>query len=82
MMQGIPLLAIMDDCDIVRDIEKGAGAWVRNGESAVLAEKIRQLKNSPEICKTMQQICREIYLENYTTELCTNKYVTLFRELL
>ena len=33
MMQGIPLLAIMDECDIVRDIQSGAGLWVRNGES-------------------------------------------------
>ena len=41
MMQGIPLLAIMDECDIVRDIEAGAGIWVRNGESEKLAEAIR-----------------------------------------
>ena len=82
MMQGIPLLAVMDDCDIVRDIEKGAGMWVRNGESDVLADKIRHLKDNPEICRTMRQTCRKIYLENYTTELCTNKYVTLFRKLL
>ena len=42
MMQGIPLLAIMDECDIVR----------------------------------------ELYLQKYTTEICTGKYVSLFRELL
>ena len=24
---GVPLLAIMDECDIVRDIERGAGSW-------------------------------------------------------
>ena len=82
MMQGIPLLAIMDDCDIVRDIKQGAGMWVRNGRSTELAAAIRQLKASPELCKNMRQTCRKIYLENYTMERCTNKYVTLFRELL
>ena len=82
MMQGIPLLAIMDDCDIVRDIESGAGLWVRNGESAKMAEAIRQLKEDLPKQKTMRQNCREIYLKNYTTEICTKKYVTLFRNLL
>ena len=82
MMQGIPLLAIMDECDIVRDIEKGAGLWVRNGESEKLAEAIRALRADPKKQKIMRQTCREIYLKNYTTEICTNKYVTLFRGLL
>ena len=82
MMQGIPLMAIMDDCDIVRDIEAGAGAWVRNGESVKLADTIRALRADPEKQKIMRQICRRIYLEKYTTEICTKKYVTLFRSLL
>ena len=33
MMEGIPLLAIMDRCDIVADIESGAGKAFHNGES-------------------------------------------------
>ena len=82
MMQGIPLLAVMDDCDIGRDIEEGAGLWVRNGESLKMAEAIRQMKDFPEKQKTMRQTCRRIYLENYTTDICTKKYVTLFRSLL
>ena len=82
MMQGIPLMAIMDEGDIVRDIEKGAGLWVRNGESVKLAEAIRSLQSDPDKQKTMRQTCRSIYLSNYTTEICTQKYVTLFRELL
>ena len=82
MMQGIPLLAVMDDCDIVRDIEEGAGLWVRNGESLKMAEAIRQMKDFPEKQKTMRQTCRRIYLENYTTDICTKKYVTLFCSLL
>ena len=82
MMQGIPLLAIMDESDIVRDIEKGAGLWVRNGESMKMAETIRQLKDDPERQRNMRQTCRRIYLEKYTTDICTQKYVTLFRNLL
>lgn len=82
MMQGIPLLAIMDECDIVRDIESGAGLWVRNGESEKLAECIRTLREDSKRCEEMRGICRKIYLENYTTETSTKKYVTLFRELL
>ena len=82
MMQGLPLLAVMDDCDIVRDIASGAGKWVRNGEFDALAQAIGQMKTSPQMCAAMGQTCRRIYLENYTTEICTNKYVTLFRELL
>jgi len=82
MMQGLPLLAIMDECDIVRDIEAGAGCWVRNGEAGRLAEKIRFLRDDPEALAEMRKACRKLYLEHYTTEICTNKYVTLFRSIL
>ena len=82
MMQGIPLLAIMDEGDIVRDIESGAGKWVRNGEVKALADVIRAMRDNPELCANMRRICRTLYLENYTTEICTGKYVSLFRNLL
>lgn len=82
MMQGLPLLAVMDECDIVRDIESGAGFWVRNGESEKLASAITTLRENPETLAQMRSTCRQIYLENYTTEICTKKYVTLFRQLL
>ena len=81
MMQGIPLLAIMDECDIVRDIEKGAGFWVRNGQSEKLAQQIRTLRDDPAKQASMRSCCRKLYLENYTTEICTKKYVDVFREL-
>ena len=82
MMQGIPLLAIMDEGDIVSDIEAGAGKWVRNGEAEALADAIRQMRDDPEAHAAMRRICRELYLNKYTTEICTEKYVTLFRQLL
>lgn len=82
MMQGIPLLAIMDEGDIVSDIEAGAGKWVRNGESAALAQAIRQMREDPAAHAAMGRKCRELYLNKYTTEICTDKYVSLFRQLL
>lgn len=82
MMQGIPLLAIMDDCDIVKDIEAGAGKWVRNGESMLLAQKIRQMRDNPQEHQQMRNKCRELFVSKYTTEICTQKYVSLFRQLL
>ncbi len=81
MMQGIPLLAIMDEGDIVRDVESGAGCWVRNGEGGKLTEAIRFMQASPQRLSEMKKICRQIYLENYTTSICTKKYVELFRML-
>ena len=82
MMQGIPLLAIMDEGDIVSDIEAGAGRWVRNGESAALARAIREMREDPKAHGAMRQKCRELYLKKYTTEICTEQYVSLFRQLL
>lgn len=82
MMRGLPLIAIMDESDIVRDIEAGAGLWVRNGEAHALAQAIRGLKDDPDQVARMSQVCRELYLSKYTTEICTEKYVKLFRELL
>lgn len=82
MMQGIPLLAIMDECDIVRNIESGAGLWVRNGEPEKLADSIRSLRADPQRLAAMRETCRAIYLEKYTTPVGTGKYVSLFRQLL
>ena len=78
MMQGIPLLAIMDEGDIVRDVESGAGCWVRNGEARKLADAIRAMREDTAGQAAMRRKCRELYLENYTREVCTGKYVSLF----
>jgi len=82
MMQGIPLLAIMDESDIVRDAQRGAGCWIRNGEAERLAAVIRELAKDPGKIQKMRQTCREIYLNNYTKDICTGKYTDLFLELL
>ena len=82
MMEGIPLLAIMDECDIVRDTRSGAGRDLRSGQGQTLADTIRQLRENPETLTAMRQRCREIYLEKYTPEKCLPKYQALFQELL
>ena len=82
MMQGIPLLAVMDEGDIVSDIEAGAGRWVRNGEGKRLAQHILDMKADPEAVGQMRKICRRLYETKYTEEICTQQYVSLFRELL
>lgn len=82
MMRGIPLLAVMDEGDIVSDIESGAGRWVRNGEGSLLARHIREMKADPETVSRMRTVCRKLYETKYTEEICTSQYVTLFRELL
>ncbi len=82
MMEGIPLIAIMDDSDIVADTNKGAGISLKNGQSELLVRQIKALQADPEALETMRAHCRRLYLENYTPEICTQKYVDLFRELL
>lgn len=82
MMEGIPLIAIMDDSDIVADIEGGAGVHLENGECQRLADLIRGMAADPEGCRAMSQKCRELYLRRYTPDICTAQYVRLFRELL
>ena len=82
MMQGIPIVAIMDKCDIVRDLDAGAGCHVRNGEVEALTKTLRSLEKDPETLSAMGQKCRECYLEKYTAAVGTGKYVLLFRKLL
>lgn len=82
MMEGIPLIAIMGDSDIVSDIRSGAGVSLKNGESQRLAELIRLLAADPQGREAMSRKCRELYLTRYTPEICTGQYVSLFRRLL
>lgn len=82
MMQGLPLIAIMDECDIVRDIQAGAGVWVKNGQAAALAQALRAMRSDPAAAARMGSTSRELYEKKYTRTGCTRQYVDLFRELL
>ena len=75
MMQGIPLLAIMDECDIVRDIQSGAGLWVRNGESERLAKAVRFLRDNPEKARDMRRkmpgtVSAKVHHRNLHGKIC------------
>lgn len=82
MMQGIPLLAIMDPCDIVKDIECGAGRWVRNGAASDLTNHIQAMEADKILQEQMRKECRRIYLEKYTTDKCVSQYVSLMKSCL
>lgn len=82
MMQGLPIVAIMEDSDIVRDVQKGAGYYVEGNSSDSLIKVIAEAKNNPDACKTKGKAGREIYLKNYTPERCLEKYVQLMKAVL
>ncbi len=82
MAEGIPLIAIMEDSDIVSDIRKGAGVRLANGQPEALAAHIKAMQSNPGTLARMRSQCRALYLQNYTPELCTRKYADLFRDLL
>ncbi len=42
------MAAILDECDIVRDIQAGAGLWVRSGEGSRLAQELAALAQDPQ----------------------------------
>lgn len=82
MMRGIPLLVIMEDSDIARDVESGAGVRVKNGDATGMAAAICRMRDNPDILKAMRCRCRSVYLENYTAEIAAKRYVDMLRAVL
>lgn len=82
MMHGLPILAVMDDCDIVSDLYDGAGIRVRKNQSQALADAIVSLACNPEMTETMGKKSRSIFLEKYTRRICTGKYLNMFKKLI
>lgn len=81
MMQGIPLIVIMGESDITNDAVAGAGIQIRNGDAKDLVSAINDMKNNPLAQTKMRQKSREIYLEKYSTEIATDQYVMLIKNL-
>lgn len=81
MMQGLPIIAVMDESDIVDDVRAGAGIHVpdRSGEDMIAA--IEKLKNDPSDREKRAEITREIYSRKYTPDICLEKYVLLWKSL-
>ena len=82
MMQGLPLIAIMDECDIVRDVRAGAGVWVKNGEAGLLVQKLRAMRADPGSTAQMGAVSRELYRKKYRSSGCTRQYIQLFQSFL
>lgn len=81
MMMGIPIVAIMEESDIVRDVESGAGYHILDNSSASLIELIKELKKNLNECRQKGQISRNIYLEKYTPEKSLLKYSQLLKKI-
>lgn len=81
MMQGLPLIVIMDESDISKDAIAGAGIQVRNGDAQGLVSAINSMKNNPPEHNKMRQKSREIFLMKYTMEIATDQYVMLMKGL-
>jgi len=81
MMQGLPIIAIMDDSDIVNDAKEGAGYHVPNNSTDDLIEVIIKIKNKRLENQEKGKNSRQIYLNKYTPEICLDKYVRLLSHL-
>ncbi|KOS69386.1 capsular biosynthesis protein [Lysinibacillus contaminans] len=84
MMAGKPVIAIIGaDSDIARDlIEHHAGYAMQVKDSSKLVNVIKELLHDRVQREYMGENCRKLYLEKYTTEKCTEKYVNLMQKLL
>jgi glycosyltransferase involved in cell wall biosynthesis len=83
MMSGLPLIVIMEDSDIAKDvIQNNAGFVIQNDDVDSLVDTILYFDRNKEKCKIMGKNSREIYLKKYTTKLCTQKYADLFQSIL
>lgn len=81
MMQGLPIIAIMDESDIVKDVKNGAGYYIKDNSVEQFINLIKEIKNSPLECDEKGKISRKIYLEKYTPEICLDRYVDLFNKI-
>lgn len=82
MMAASPIVAIMGESDIVQDIrEQHMGYAVKNGDGAGLAKCLRELAADRSQCRSMGGNARKVFLEKYTTEICTRQYVVLMQEI-
>ncbi|NLY45101.1 MAG: glycosyltransferase family 4 protein [Tissierella sp.] len=84
MMAGKAVIAIMSkDADISKDlIDNDAGYAIQVGESNKLVNAINELKNDKYKCKQMGQNCRNVFLQKYTKEHCTQQYVKMMKKIL
>lgn len=79
MMQGLPIIALVDESDIVRDIQKGAGYYVPDNSVNELIDIIGEIKSNPQECQNKGSISRQLYLDKYTPKICLRMYTELIK---
>lgn len=84
MMAGKPVIAIMgENSDIAIDLkDNAAGYSIGIGESSKLVNVVRELSDNEVKRKQMGKNCRKVFLEKYTKEKCTQKYVDVMKKIL
>jgi len=84
MMAGKPVIAIMgEDSDIARDLkDNNAGYSMQVGESSKLVSVIKELRDDEDKRKYKGENCRNIFLEKYKKEKCTQQYVEMMNRIL
>lgn len=84
MMTGKPVMAIIGkESDIAKDLtENNAGYSMEVGESSKLASAIKELLEDKAKLDYMGENCREVFLEKYTKDYCTQQYVKMMRKIL
>lgn len=82
MMQGLPIVAIMDESDIIRDARMGAGYGIPDNSSQALIDLIQNFKKAPSDCKKRASVSREIYCQKYTPDVCLCQYLSMLKDLI
>lgn len=84
MIAGKPIIAIIGkSSDIAKDlINNYAGYVIEPGESGKLINIILELENNDEKKKVMGLNSKKVFLEKYTKEICTRKYISLIDVIL
>ena len=83
MMMGKPIISIMDDCDINRDIEAyNCGFAIKNNDPRALVSAIQKIARNPELQKEMGEGSRRVFEEKYTADICLKSYVDMLNDLI
>ena len=83
LMMGKPIIAVMDEKDIIADIERyKCGFAVKNGDAEGLRKALETLRDDPELRAEMAAGARRCFLENYTREKCCGELVDFVRNII
>jgi glycosyltransferase involved in cell wall biosynthesis len=84
LMAGKPVISIMDkNTDICRElVENNAGFSIEVGDVEGLVESIKFLKNEPKAGEIMGKNSEKLFLEKYTVQIGTKKYIELIKSVM